>query len=138
MKNKFSEFRVLVVEDNLVDRELIKVHLAGLGFTQVQEAPNGKIASFKIDNAAELDKQFHLILLDWLMPSTDGLSLLKMIRSNKGEHRVGVIMLTSVSDQKRVKDAIREGVDDFLLKPVDVKLLLAKIEKVLDRLNLNS
>lgn len=131
---KREEIRILIVEDNPVDRELIRTHLKTLGLTQIQEAESGTSAQFKIKNAQDIRKPFHIILSDWMMPGQDGFALLKSLRSDHQHSRTGIVMVTSVSDQAKVKDAIREGVDDFVIKPIDPKLLTPKIERLITRI----
>lgn len=134
LPSKYSQLRVLIVEDNAVDRELLKSHLENFGFENIQEAKNGREGILKIDNSLSFRKPFHLLITDWKMPEKDGLSMIKHVRLDKALDQMRVIMLTSVSEKKEVKAALHEGIDDFILKPIDPQLLLKKIENLAGKL----
>lgn len=132
-QNPFEKFRVLIADDNPVDRALLKAQLEDMGFLFIQEAQNGSEGLFKIQNAAKVGKPFTLIITDWKMPEKDGLSLVKFLGSFRDTKRPKVIMLTAVSESGKVKEAIVEGVDDFVLKPIDVEILKSKLLKIVSQ-----
>ena len=72
-----------------------------------------------------------LILLDHCLPGRDGLSLLKDIRALPDLERVPVIMLTGSSDPEVVSHAIQQRVNDFIVKPFDINMLVERVEKLL-------
>jgi two-component system chemotaxis response regulator CheY len=127
VRKKLEQLRILVIDDNAIDRQMIKVHLEALGVTQVQDAKNGNEGLFKITNLARMGSHFNIILTDWKMPHMDGLTVLKTIRSQKFSKRLSVIMLTSVSEEPNVKSALQAGINDYILKPIDPLILSKKI-----------
>lgn len=126
-ENPFERLRVLIGDDNPVDRALLKAQLEDMGFIFIQEAQNGSEGLFKIQNAMTVAKPFKLIITDWKMPEKDGLSLVKYLGGLSSSKKPTVVMLTSVSEPGKVKEAITEGIDDFILKPIDVEILKKKL-----------
>jgi two-component system, cell cycle response regulator DivK len=119
--------RILVVEDNLPNRELLCDWLEAEGF-EVLSAENleQSFAAFKIQPP-------HAVLLDVQLGREDGLSLAKWIRQDPKLHDLPVIAVTAhamVTDQERV---IQAGCDACVSKPIDFKLLAAQLERQLGR-----
>ena len=78
----------------------------------------------------EFDRvNFDIVLTDWNMPNKSGLDVVKEIRARGSD--VPVIMITTVAERRRVKEAINEGVTDYLTKPFDVDTLRSKLSKYL-------
>jgi two-component system chemotaxis response regulator CheY len=127
----FSQLRILVVDDNPVDREMVRIHLQSLGFENLQEAQSGSEGMFKVENAAKIGKPFHLVVSDWRMPEKDGMALLKFLKSEKTYRNTRIVMVTSVNEATLIKNAIYEGVDEFILKPIHPATLAQKLEKLL-------
>lgn len=121
---------VLVVDDNKMDRIVVRAALNRLGIHDVTEAENGSVAEGKMRTALEMGKHFDLAIVDWNMPMNNGLSLLRNIRSSAKLKSCRVIMMTATSEKKIVNEAIIEGVDDFIVKPVLLETLGEKIEKL--------
>jgi len=117
--------RILVVEDDLVTQGFIKKGLTEHGY-QVDVASNGQDALFQ---ALEMD--FQLIILDRMLPKLDGLTVLSTLRSAK--KTLPVLILSALdSVDERVK-GLREGGDDYLVKPFAFAELLARVEILLRR-----
>ncbi|GGN27866.1 MULTISPECIES: response regulator transcription factor [Marinomonas] len=117
--------RILVVEDDLVTQGFIKKGLTEHGY-QVEVASNGQDALFQ---ALEMD--FQLIILDRMLPKLDGLTVLNTLRS--ANKTLPVLILSALdSVDERVK-GLREGGDDYLVKPFAFAELLARVEILLRR-----
>ena len=119
--------RILVVEDNLPNRELLCDWLEAEGFEAVSaENLEQSFAAFKIQPP-------HAVLLDVQLGREDGLSLARWIRQNPRLQNLPVIAVTAhamVTDQERV---IQAGCDACVSKPIDFKLLAAQLEQRLGR-----
>jgi len=119
--------RILVVEDNLPNRELLCDWLEAEGFEVLcAENLEQSIAAFKIQPP-------HAVLLDVQLGREDGLSLAKWIRQDPRLQNLPVIAVTAhamVTDQERV---ILAGCDACVSKPIDFKLLAAQLERQLGR-----
>lgn len=135
-KDIFAKLKVMIVEDNPVDRELLKSQLEKMGFENIVEARSGSDAIFKIENTGNSKDAFHILITDWKMPERDGLALIKYLRDAKALQNTKVVMLTSITDEKKVRTAIREGIDDFIVKPIDFDVLTKKLENLIKRMGL--
>jgi two-component system sensor histidine kinase/response regulator len=113
--------RVLVVDDEAMNRELLRDHLAACGHA-VEEADSGEAAltSFR---AARPD----VILLDLMMPGMDGFEVLRRLRAEPGATGLPIIVISSLSDHESRFRAIELSADDFLTKPVYLAELLLRV-----------
>ena len=121
--------RLLLVEDNDVNRMVVKMMLAGEGF-DIAEAADGNAA---IDALSV--SQFDIVLMDVSMPVMDGLEATRQLRSvenRDGAQRTPVIGLTAHAMESDVKQCFDAGMDDYLAKPVRKDALLAAIRRRLD------
>ncbi len=74
-----------------------------------------------------------VILLDFLMPGLDGPTFCKALRRDPRAASLPIIMITAQSSDRSIVTALRAGVDDYLVKPVEAELLFEKIDQVLDQ-----
>jgi DNA-binding response OmpR family regulator len=119
--------RVLVAEDELPIRELLRVHLSRNGF-EVEETGDGRDALERIRQSV-----FNLIVLDIMLPSLDGLTLCRTIR-NDGANRATPILIVTARDTESDKVlGLESGADDYLVKPFGVREFLARVGAVLRR-----
>jgi two-component system, chemotaxis family, chemotaxis protein CheY len=121
-----AAMRVLVVDDQLTIRSLVRSGLKELGFTNIDEANDGEEA-FK---ALAGGRPFQLVISDFNMPKLDGLSLLRAMRAHEQTRSIAFIMLTGRADRELVQRAVQFGVNNFLVKPFTVATLREKIEAV--------
>ncbi len=118
--------KVMVVDDSTTMRNIIKNILSGLGATAIDDACDGQDALSKVD-ASNPD----LILLDWNMPNMDGLSFVKAFRA-KGK-KTPVIMVTTEAEKTRVIEAIKAGVNNYVVKPFTPESLSARINETMSK-----
>ena len=120
--------RVLIVDDNAMDRIYLKGCLKALGFREIQEAEDGSIAQYKIDNSFKVNEPFDLLFIDLKMPRQNGMTLLERLKTHTKTHSLYIIMVTGSADLGDVHEARLKGVNDFIVKPVDPEVLKVKIE----------
>lgn len=124
-----NRIRVLLADDVETDRKIERAVLKSIGITDIDEAENGAIAKFKIENSKKIGNPYNLIITDWNMPKLSGLDLIKELKLDKQMKNVPLILLTGVSDEDKVRLALTSGVSDYIIKPVDREVLLAKLTK---------
>lgn len=116
--------KILLIDDSKTMRNIQKSVLATLGHTEVEEAADGQDALSKV-----VAFQPHLILVDWNMPVMDGLAFVKAFRTqNKA---TPVIMVTTEAEKSRVIEAIKAGVNNFVVKPFTPDALGQRINETL-------
>ncbi|MDP9114107.1 MAG: EAL domain-containing protein [Acidobacteriota bacterium] len=114
--------KLLVVDDNPANRNLLLGSLAYRGY-QIEIAENGEEALEKINHA-----HFDLVLLDQMMPGISGLDLLRLLRATYSPSQLPVIMIGAVEDSEAIVDALGQGANDFVSKPVDLPVMDARIQ----------
>jgi signal transduction histidine kinase/ActR/RegA family two-component response regulator len=126
---KFSDTKILVTEDNAINRQVIKLLLAPLGVS-IAEAENGRAALEML--AAE---PFDLVLLDIHMPIMDGVQTIDAIRRSQASWRtIPVIALTADATSGARERYLALGMNDYMSKPLDQSELHAKMFALLDKL----
>ena len=126
-----KDLKILIVDDMVTMRRILKKHLISLGFTNFNEAHDGQKALNLIKTGIELGVNFDLIISDWNMPGMTGLDLLKEIRSMESEIKdVPFLMITNETKQGNVVLAVQAGVNGYIGKPFSAHILYDKIKKL--------
>ena len=123
--------KVLIIDDEIHIVELIKFNLETSGY-EVDFAYDGLDGYLKIKENIP-----HLVLLDWMIPNTSGIDILKKIRSDKTLCNIPIIMLTAKNMENDKIEGLELGADDYITKPFSIKELLARISSVLRRYNIS-
>ena len=111
--------RVLVVEDEPAQREVLAYNLEAEGFA-VSRAENGEEALVLVEEVAP-----DAIVLDWMMPNMSGPELMRRLRKNTVMKDIPIIMLTARGELMDKVVGLELGADDYLTKPFEPRLLLA-------------
>jgi two-component system chemotaxis response regulator CheY len=125
-----AAMKVLVVDDHLSIRSLIRSGLKQLGVFDVEEAANGEEAFETLSGAHPAGRPFQLVISDYYMPKLDGLGLLRAVRAHAPTRSMAFIMLTARADRDLVQRAAQFGANNYLAKPFTVDKLREKIEAV--------
>ena len=120
LDTKIRNIKVLVVEDMVLNQLLMKTILDDFGFER-DIADNGKIALEKLQN-----KSYDIILMDLQMPEMDGFETTKYIR-NTMHSKIPIIALTADVTTVDLAKCKEVGMDDYIAKPVDERILYSKI-----------
>jgi DNA-binding response OmpR family regulator len=115
--------RLLIVEDDVVFCKMLRRFFEKNSF-QVNDSQTASGAISSLQN-----QDFDLIILDYQLPDSNGMEVLKWINENK--KGVKVFMLTRVLDKEIVEEAMASGATDYILKPIKPGDLLEKIEAVM-------
>ena len=122
-----DKHKILIVDDNPHVLKLLNISLQKAGY-EVYTAENGD-EGLKVVN----DEKPELVISDVMMPHTDGIEFCWMVRENSAVPMVPFIFLTSLNDQDMEIRGFRAGADEYLIKPVDRKTLLEKVDTLLSR-----
>jgi two-component system alkaline phosphatase synthesis response regulator PhoP len=115
---------ILIVDDETDIVELLSYNLKKEGYT-VLSATNGK------ESLQQAESKPDLLLLDVMMPHLDGFEVLKQLRKNPATENIPVIFLTAKSSEFDEVVGLELGADDYIIKPISIPKLLARIKSVL-------
>ncbi len=120
---------VLVVDDNRITTKLLRRYLEANGYESL-EAYDG------IDCLEKIAKRHpDAVVLDVMMPRMDGYETVKNVKADEATKHIPVVIVTALNDVANQIKSIEAGADDFLSKPIEEKLLIAKV-RLLSSLNL--
>lgn len=122
--------KFLVVDDFTTMRKIIKKVLTELGYTNIEEADDGKTAWPLIQQAAKSGQPFNMIISDWNMPGMSGIDLLRSVKADPNTKDLPFMLVTAESEQKNIIEAAKNGVSDYVVKPFNAQTLKGKLEKV--------
>jgi CheY-like chemotaxis protein len=119
---------VLVVDDNQYMRKMIRNLLVNCGVKEIYEAPDGISALDTIRTVGP-----DVVILDWEMPLLSGAELVRIVRSPGvfPMPDVPIIMLSGHGERWRVVEAVRLGVNEFLIKPVSAKAIYDRLVSIM-------
>ncbi|HEY1475783.1 MAG TPA: response regulator [Pseudolabrys sp.] len=125
---RFAAAKVVVVDDEHFMRKVVRTMLLSIGISEVHEAADGQAGLELIRRVAP-----DVVILDWQMPGLDGPAFVRLVRSPATfpYPNLPIIMLTGHGERSRVVEAVKIGVNEFLLKPVSVKALQDRMVSVL-------
>jgi two-component system, chemotaxis family, chemotaxis protein CheY len=116
--------KVLVVDDFATMRKIIKNVLKQINIENVLEAENGKHALTVLKNDV-----VDLIISDWIMPEMTGIEFLKACKADETIRKIPFIMVTAEAQKDNIMEAIKSGVDNYIVKPFTPDKLREAIDK---------
>jgi CheY-like chemotaxis protein len=117
--------KVLICEDNEVERKAIQLAVEGEGIETVL-VPDGRKAIAQLEEANDFD----LIITDIHMPYKNGDDILELVRRQQGR-ATPIVMISSDREEEVIKLALKLGVDEFIEKPIDPKVVRKKLKRFL-------
>jgi len=119
---------IVIVEDDPTIRCILEMALKGAGYVHVQSAARG-------DDGLELVRRVRpsLIMLDLMLPGLDGLDVCRSVRASPELADTRILMLTARSENADIVRGLELGADDYVTKPFDRQVLLARVRAVLRR-----
>jgi len=121
-----SDLKILAVDDSPTMRRIIINTLKRAGYEDVTEAADGKDALAKM----QVDK-FNFVITDWNMPNMDGLTFVNALRADPQTKSVPVLMITTRSVKDDIVEALKAGVNNYIVKPFTPDTIKQKINEVL-------
>jgi two-component system, chemotaxis family, chemotaxis protein CheY len=127
---RLEALRVLIVDDEPAMRKVTRSLLQAIGVKDISEAGDCGSGLAAIRAGAP-----DIVIVDWQMPGASGADFMRQLRSPRDfpYPDVPVIMLTGHGERSRVVEAVRLGVNEFLLKPVSTNALLARVIAILTK-----
>ena len=120
--------RFLVVDDSSTMRRIIINTLNKLGHSEIVEASNGREGLDRL-NGSEID----MIITDWNMPEMNGIDFIRSLRALEGKQQLPVLMVTTNAAKDDIVEALRAGVNNYVVKPFTPDTIKEKIDAVLAR-----
>lgn len=117
--------KILVVDDMVTMRRIVKNILKQLGFANVEEAENGQEALQKLQADS-----YGFVVSDWNMPVMTGIDMLRAIRADEKLKTTPVLMVTAEAQQSNLVEAVQAGVSNYIVKPFTAETLQEKITKI--------
>ena len=119
-----QKYRLLVVDDNEMNRDLMSLQLRKQGY-QVSVAASGYEALELLDSQEK--QPFDLILLDIMMPGMNGLDMLLEVRKKHSMLNLPIIMVTADDLEESIIEALQRGANDYLVKPLNLQVAIARV-----------
>ncbi len=125
-----ADTKILVVDDMMTIRKLVKKALSEMGHINTTEAENGATAFEKFVTAQSENVPFKLVICDWNMPAMTGIELLGKIRGLAKGGTTPFVLLTAETEKSLVQEAITLKVNGYIVKPFNTEALSKKLEEV--------
>jgi len=121
-----ADLKILAVDDSPTMRRIIINTLKRAGFEHVIEANDGKdaLAKMKVE-------EINFVITDWNMPEMDGLTFVTTLRSTPEYAKMPILMVTTRSVKDDILEALKAGVNNYIVKPFTPETLKEKIDQVL-------
>lgn len=121
-----ADLKIIAVDDSPTMRRIIINTLKRAGFEDVIEASDGKdaLAKMKVEKV-------NFVITDWNMPEMDGLTFVSTLRSSDEFKSLPVLMVTTRSVKEDIVEAMKAGVNNYIVKPFTPETLKAKIDQIL-------
>jgi len=119
------EMDVLIVDDAVAMRRIVRGLLKELGFKHMREAENGQLALDALKK-----KKADFVVSDWNMPVMTGIDLLRAIRADETLKSTPVLMVTAEAKQENIVAAVQAGVSHYIVKPFNAATLQEKLNKI--------
>jgi len=129
-----DQIRVLVVDDDNLLVELMVAILNSASISQVHSANDGMKAIAMMYDA---NPAYDLVLCDWHMPEKNGIDVHSAMRASERYHNSIFMLVTAVTEAKQIREAIDEGLDDYVAKPLDQEKILRKIARHFPQIKIN-
>ncbi len=127
-----NQKKVLIIEDEKEIRELIALYMLRNGFS-ASVAGTGEEAKAIVQDATTKNFDIDLMIVDWMLPDTSGTDLVQEFRKNNYLKKIPILMLTAKAEPENIVYALESGADDYIIKPFDSKVLIARINALIRR-----
>lgn len=122
-----EDLKILIVDDSKEAVSVMRLFLKNKGLNNVYHCEDGDTAMSVVEREKNDGRPIQLIFGDWNMPKMNGLDFLKAIKDSDQYKDIIFIMVTADGEAEKVKEAVKNGVDSFLIKPITADKLFGKI-----------
>jgi len=122
-----TKMKILVVDDFATMRRIVKNILKQLGFENILEADDGASALEVLKR-----EKIQFIISDWNMPQMSGIELLKTVRATEAWKELPFLMVTAEGQKENVIEAVKNRVNNYIIKPFTPETLMEKINKIFE------
>ena len=122
-----SDSRILIVDDMATMRRLTVYQLGILGYRNIAQAADGQQALDIILKGINEDNPVGLVISDWNMPLMSGIELLEIVRKSRNTADLPFMLVTAEDERTQVVRALKNRVNDYLIKPIDKNVLEQKL-----------
>jgi two-component system chemotaxis response regulator CheY len=119
--------KILICDDMLTMRKIVRKTLTDAGFTNVTEARDGAEGWDLLSKAAGTSEPFQLVLSDWNMPNLMGIDLLRKVRADAKTQKTPFLLVTAEAEVAQIKEAVTAGVDGYVTKPFSPQTISEKL-----------
>ena len=120
-----QNMKILTVDDFSTMRRIIRNMLRQLGYSNIVEAEDG-VEALNLLHKEKVD----FIISDWNMPNMSGLDLLKAVRADENLKPIPVLLVTAEALKENVVEAVKAGVNNYVVKPFTAETLKEKIDAI--------
>ena len=117
--------KILIVDDMVTMRRIVKNVLKQLGFSNIDEAENGQDGLQKLKSS-----KYDFVVSDWNMPVMTGIDMLRAIRADEKLKAIPVLMVTAEAQQSNLVEAVQAGVSNYIVKPFTAETMQEKLAKI--------
>ncbi len=121
-----ADMKILAVDDSPTMRRIIINTLGRAGYNDIVEAEHGKDALAKMES-----ESIDFVITDWNMPEMDGLAFVTNLRKKAEHAKIPILMVTTRSVKEDIVEALKAGVNNYIVKPFTPDTLKAKIDEIL-------
>ena len=126
--------KILIVDDFITMRKILRKVLVDLGFSNIEEASDGVHGLQKMTTAIEKNEPFQLVFSDWNMPNLSGIDFLSACRNHAdAQMRAPFLMIAAESEKCEVEEKLPLETNDYLIKPFNIRSIQQKIESLASR-----
>lgn len=133
-----SNSTIVVVEDEIEISEMIQNQLKNLGHTILAFSDGKKALDYIQSNDGKEASHTSLFILDRMLPSINGMEICKFVRMFNPTKTTPILMLTALSTPEQIVEGLDAGADDYMSKPFDLAILLARVRSLLRRRELTT
>src|ERR1700726_3526803 len=117
--------RILIVDDNEMNRDILVTRLSTQGYELFQAADGEEALTAAVQHLPDL------ILLDVMMPKLDGVEVCRRLKADASLPFMPIILVTAKTDSEDVVTGLDAGADEYVTKPIDQKVLVARVKAIL-------